>query len=169
MTSYQPQEWHEFFVTVGGGAAALTGLAVVAMSIHTQAITADPVLRHRARMILAGLAGTFMRCSLALMGGQAARAVAIDLFAVCLLVAIVGVFSYSPVSKTSTAHRSSFVRTVGVATCYGIEMLGAVLLFFGTTWGLTVAAVAMVANVFFTISGSWLLLVGVQQDETRAA
>ncbi len=169
MTPYQPEQWHDFFLTVGGGAAALTGLGVVAMSMHVQTITMDPVLRHRARMILAGLAGVFMRCSLALMGGQDGRAVAIDLFVVCLFVTIIGLFSYAPISKIPTAHRSSLLRTIGGTACYSIEMLGAVLLFFGATWGLTVAAVAMVANFFFMISGSWLLLLGIRQDETPAA
>jgi hypothetical protein len=169
MTSYQPEQWHDFFVTVGGGAAALTGLAVVALSMHVQAVTTDPVLRHRARMILVGLGGSFMRCSLALMGGQDGRAVAVDLFVVCLGVTILGWFSYWPIAKTPTAHRSSLLRTNGRTSCYGVEMLGAVLLFCGTSWGLTMAATAMVANFFFMISGCWLLLLRVRQDETPSA
>jgi hypothetical protein len=169
MTIYQPEQWHDFFLTVGGGAAALTGLVVVAMSMHLQIIMMDPTLRHRARMILAGLAGVFMRCSLALMGGQGGRAVAIELFVVCLLVTVLSFFSYTPISKTGSPHRSSLFRMIGGNVCYSTEMLGAVLLFFGAPWGLTVAAVAMVANFFFMISGSWLLLLGVRQDETQAA
>src|SRR4051812_48979977 len=99
--TYQLEQWHDFFVTVGGGAAALTGLAVVAMSIHVRTITMDPILRHRARMTLAALAGVFMRCSLALMGGQGERAVALELLAVCLVLTVMGFFSYAPISKTS--------------------------------------------------------------------
>jgi hypothetical protein len=33
--SYSPAEWHDFFVMVGGGAAALTGLTVVAIFFFT--------------------------------------------------------------------------------------------------------------------------------------
>lgn len=169
MTDYQPQQWHDFFMTVGAGAAALTGLAVVAMSMHVRTITMDPFLRHRARMILAGLTGVFMRCSLALMGNQGGRAVAIDLFIVALPVNIVGFFSYAPVPKTHSAHRSSLLRTMGSSACYFAEMGGAVLLFFGKPWGLNVAAVAMIANFVFIITGSWLLLVGIREDETPPA
>jgi hypothetical protein len=36
--AYCPELWHEFFVMVGGGSAALTGLVVVAMSLHLDAL-----------------------------------------------------------------------------------------------------------------------------------
>jgi hypothetical protein len=169
MAPNQVAHWHDFFLTVGGGAAALTGLVVVAISIHLTIITQDPVLRHRARMILVGLTGVFMRCSLALMGGQDGRAVAIEIFVVCLVITITGWLSYAPVSKVPAEHRASLLRTVGATACYSFEMLGAALLFSGVTWGLTMAAVAMVANFYFMISGSWLLLLAVPQDETRSS
>src|SRR5215472_16623795 len=94
MDPYRPEQWHDFFLMVRGGAAALTGLVVVAMSLHLEVIAGDPVLRHRARSILTGLAAVFMRCALALMGGQGGRAVASELFAVVALVTIAGVASY---------------------------------------------------------------------------
>jgi hypothetical protein len=166
MMPYQSEQWRDFFVEVGSGSAALTGLVVVAMSMHLKIIMADPVVRNRARMILAGLAAVFIRCSLALMGGQDGRAVAIDLFVVCLFQAIMAIFSYAPVLETPTTHRSSFLRMIGGVACNTIEMLGAVLLFFGIVWGLNVAAIAMVASFSFMISGSWLLLLGIRQDDT---
>lgn len=90
MGGYQPDQWHDFFITVGGGAAALTGLVVVAMSLHLGVIAGDPVLRHRARSILAGLAAVFMRSALVLMGGQSGQAVGAELFAVALVVTVLG-------------------------------------------------------------------------------
>lgn len=167
MTIYRPEEWHSFFMTVGAGAAALTGLVVVAMSMHLRTILTDPVMSHRARMTLTGLGSVFMRCSLVLMGGQGARAVAIELFVVCLLVMVISVFSYAPISRIRSPHHSSLLRTMGASVCYGAEMLGAILLFFGIPWGLTVAAIAMVANFSWMLSSSWLLLLGVRQDEIQ--
>ncbi|AKU90286.1 hypothetical protein AKJ08_0673 [Vulgatibacter incomptus] len=166
MAIYDPNEWHDFFLAVAGGSAALTGLLVVAMSLHLRIILSDPALSHRARMILAGLAGAFMRCTLVLMGGQGAKAVAIELFAVCLLVVILAGFSYAPISRLNAPHRSFLIRAIGSNFCYGAEMLGAVLLFVGHPWGLNLAAVAMITNFFFVFSGSWLLLLGVRTDET---
>jgi hypothetical protein len=31
---YQPEQWHDFFVMVGGAAAALAGLVFVALSLN---------------------------------------------------------------------------------------------------------------------------------------
>jgi hypothetical protein len=67
--------WRDYFVMVGGGAAALTGLVFVAMSLHLSDIASDPAHRHRARTILTALTTVFIRCGLVLMGGQTARAV----------------------------------------------------------------------------------------------
>jgi hypothetical protein len=164
---YRPDQWHDFFFMVGGGAAALTGLVVVAMSLHLDAIAGDPVLRHRARSILTGLTAVFMRCALVLMGGQGARAVAVELFVVCAVITAAGVASYRQVARgAERVPRASAYRTAGSITCYIVEMAGAAVLFAGSSRGLYVVAVAMVANFFFMISGSWLLLVGIGREET---
>src|SRR2546423_12091613 len=75
---YQPALWHDYFAVVGTGAAALTGLVFVAMTLHLEEVTGDPVHRHRARTILTGLTAVFIRCALVLMGGQNAQAIAVE-------------------------------------------------------------------------------------------
>jgi len=80
--------WHDFFVMVGGGAAALTGLVFVAMTLHLQDIVHDPVHRHRARTILTGLTAVFIRCGLVLMAAQPRQAIAVELFAVLVVVEV---------------------------------------------------------------------------------
>ena len=35
---YRPDQWHDFFVMVGGGSAALTGLVFVALSLNLESI-----------------------------------------------------------------------------------------------------------------------------------
>ena len=163
---YNPAEWHDFFVMVGGGAAALTGLTVVAMSLHLKAITRDEAHRHRARSGVAGMTAVFMRCGLVLMGGQSGRAVAAEIFVVCVAVTVAGLLSYWQVARrTVGVPQGSARRTVGSTCCYGAEMLGAVVLFLGSTAGLYLIGVAMVAIFFFTISGAWLLLVGISEEE----
>ena len=62
--------WHDYFLMVGGGSAALTGLVFVAMTLHLEEITGNVVHRHRARTILAGLTAVFIRCALVLMAGS---------------------------------------------------------------------------------------------------
>ena len=119
MDPYQPAQWHDFFITVGGGAAALTGLVVVAMSLHVRAIAADPALRHRARSILTGLAAAFMRSSLVLMGGQNGIAVGTELLIASTVLTVTGVLSFRQVSRSSTpAPRATVLRTLGGTACY---------------------------------------------------
>lgn len=58
-TVFNLGQWPDFFFMVGGGAAALTGLAFVAMTLNLASITQDAIHRHRA----IGTAGGF-RCDL---------------------------------------------------------------------------------------------------------
>jgi len=167
--SYSPAEWHDFFIMVGGGAAALTGLTVVAMSLHLKAITRDEAHRHRARSGVTAMTAVFMRCGLVLMAGQSGRAVAVEIFVVCAAVSVAGLLSYWQVARRSEkVPQGSVLRTVGSTSCYGVEMLGAVVLFLGAVAGLYLIGVAMVAIFFFTISGAWLLLVGISEEEAAA-
>ena len=167
--SYSPAEWHDFFIMVGGGAAALTGLTVVAMSLHLKAITRDEAHRHRARSGIIAMTAVFMRCGLVLMGGQSGRAVAVEIFVVSAAVAVAGLLSYWQVARRSErVPRGSVLRTLGSTSCYGVEMLGAVVLFLGSAAGLYLIGVAMVAIFFFTISGAWLLLVGISEEAAAA-
>jgi hypothetical protein len=56
------------------------------------------------------------------------------------------------------------VPAVGGTSCYLAQMLGALVLFVGGAVGFYVAAIAMLSNFFFMISGSWLLLVWVSHE-----
>ncbi|MGA8923146.1 MAG: hypothetical protein WB682_08365 [Candidatus Dormiibacterota bacterium] len=38
---YRPDQWHDYFITVGGASAALTGLVFVAMSLNPGVIAQD--------------------------------------------------------------------------------------------------------------------------------
>ena len=64
----RPDEWHDFFVMVGGGAAVLLGLAFVALSLNVSVITQDATHRYRAKDTLSGMAGDFVICALVLIG-----------------------------------------------------------------------------------------------------
>ncbi|HXW52644.1 MAG TPA: hypothetical protein VEL47_00935, partial [Myxococcota bacterium] len=164
---YKPEQWHDFFLTVGGGAAALTGLLVVAMSLHLEAIINDAPLRHRALSIFVGLSATFIRCALALMGGQNQQAIGFELLIVCCFAFGIGFQSFLRTlkSKKKRLPRDVIYRSIGNISCYLGEMLGAVILISGFFWGLYLAAVTMVLNFYFMISGSWLLLARISWDE----
>ncbi|TMC52828.1 MAG: hypothetical protein E6J20_10125 [Chloroflexi bacterium] len=159
--------WHDYFVMVGGGSAALTGLVFVAMTLHLEEITGDPVHRHRARTILTGFTAVFIRSALVLMGGQDLRPVALELIAVLTVVEFI---LYSSIRQAMrSADRGVLWRTIGSFACLLLEEAGAVVLFFGNAWGLYVVGLGMMSSFIFMVTGAWLLLVGVGAMERAAA
>lgn len=161
-----PGSWHDYFITVGGGAAALTGLVFVAMTLHLEDITKDPVHRHRARTILTGLTAVFIRCALVLMGGQNNQAVAVELIGVLVVVELI---LYSSIrSAAASADRGVLLRTLGSFACLVVEQGGAVVFFFGGAWGLYAVGLGMMSSFIFMVTGAWLLLVGVGSREIAA-
>ena len=155
--------WHDYFVMVGGGAAALTGLVFVAMTLHLEEITRDPVHRHRARTILTGLTAVFIRCALVLMGGQSFQAVALDLI---IVLTVVEFILYTSIRQAMrSADRGVLYRTIGSFGCLLLEEAGAIVLFFGNAWGLYAVGFGMMSSFIFMVTGAWLLLVGVGAQE----
>ena len=157
---YDPSIWRDYFVMVGGGAAALTGLVFVAMTLHLEDIVHHPVHRHRARTILTGLTAVFLRCGLVLMGGQSGQAVAVELFSVLIVVELILFRSIREAFMSS--DRAVLLRALGSFLCLVTEQVGAALLFFGAIWGLYIVGVGMMASFVFMVTGAWLLLVGVE-------
>src|SRR5713226_7619773 len=131
--------WHDYFVMVGGGSAALTGLIFVAMTLHLDEITTNPVHRHRARTILMGL--TVVEFLLYSSIRQA----------------------------MSSADRGVLLRTLGSFACLLLEEAGAIVLFFGHAWGLYIVGLGMMSSFIFMVTGAWLLLVGVGTMEAAGA
>ena len=162
---YDLGAWRDYFVMVGGGAAALTGLVFVAMTLHLQDIVHHPVHRHRARTILTGFTAVFLRCGLVLMGGQSRQAIAVEIIGVLVLVEVV--LYRSLVDAIRTDDRGVLMRGVGSFACLVLEQLGAVVLFTGATWGLYVVALGMLSSFVFMVTGAWLLLVGVEATQAR--
>src|SRR5205807_9673242 len=76
--AYRPEQWHDFFVMVGGAAAVLTGLVFVALSLDLRTIVSDATHRNRAIATLTNLAAIFVVCALVLMGDQDHIAVGVE-------------------------------------------------------------------------------------------
>src|SRR5258708_3135586 len=91
---YHPEIWIGFFQLVGTGAAALTGLVFVSMSLNLGVITQDATHRYRAIGTLTGLAAIFMICSFAIMGGQNHVAVGVEWLTVSSIAAVIYINGY---------------------------------------------------------------------------
>ncbi len=106
-------QWNNFFVMVGGGAAALAGLIFVAMSINPGIIFRNLTHRNRAINMLSGFTAVFMACSFALMGNQPLAALGLEWFALWLIATVIFVRGYI------TGYQSGyeFYRIDPAATC----------------------------------------------------
>jgi hypothetical protein len=164
--AYRADQWHDFFITVGGAAAAVTGLVFVALSLNLEVVTRDATHRYRAIGTLMNFAGIFVLCSLALMGGQ--NHVAIGAEWLIVASSACGVFVHGFLRARSGGGSEttlSLLRTMGGTTLYLAQIAGSVVLLFGATAGLYIAAVAMVILGAYSVSGAWLLLVSAHKDE----
>ena len=154
--------WHDYFVMVGGGAAALTGLVFVAMTLHLREIIEHPVHRHRARTILTGFTAVFIRCGArggerrSRAGERRARRVEVVLLR--------SIKEAAPAASTGV-----LLRTLGSFVGLLVEQAGAVVLFTGGLWGLYAVGAGMMSTFIFMVSGAWLLLVGVQTSAGTTA
>lgn len=160
---YDPESWNSFFIMVGGGVAALTGLVFVALSIalslNLQEMTKDATHKYRSINTLAGLTAIFVSCGLVLMPAQNHRAVGVELFIPALIG--VSIYLYGFRQAFRFGSEPSKHRLVIGSCIYIAELMGALVLISGSISGLYVATVAMVINVAFMISAAWLLVVSV--------
>jgi modulator of FtsH protease len=168
LDAYRPDQWHDFFVMVGGSGAVLTGLVFVALSLNVDVITHDATYRYRAIDTLSGMTGVFVLCALVLMGGQDHRAVGIEWFVVAAISAAVYVHGHvQAVRLGGTLAVLRLSRTVTLSVLYLTQLVGAALLVAGHSAGLYAAAVALLAALAFMISGAWLLVVDAARRNQR--
>jgi modulator of FtsH protease len=161
---YHPEQWHDFFIMVGGAAAVLTGLVFVALSLDLRTIVSDATHRYRAIGTLTNFAAVFVLCALVLMGGQGHVAVGAEWLVVALVAGAIYVYGYLAAFKGDGARDTlSVARTVVGTGLFLAQAVGALVLMAGSDVGLYVAAVAMVLLTAYSVTGAWLLLAGVCQ------
>ena len=158
-------QWSNFFVMVGGGAATLAGLIFVAMSSNPEGIIRNTTHKNRAINMLSGFSAIFMACSLALLGNQNLIALGFEWFFLWLIATIIFIRGYVVALRSGMSSIGlTMPRLAGGTACYLAEVIGSVLLIFGYNAGLYVAAVGAVVLFAFLISGAWLLIIGIYED-----
>ncbi|HEV2310666.1 MAG TPA: hypothetical protein VGU73_09090 [Acidimicrobiia bacterium] len=169
LDAYRPDQWHDFFVMVGGGAAVLTGLVFVSLSLNASVVTQDATHRYRAIDTLSGMTGVFVICALVLMGGQDHVGVGIEWLVVAAISISLYVRGYIlAVRRGGSLDWLRTRRVVVIAVLYLIQLVGAALLVADHVGGLYVAAVSMVAALAFMITAAWLLVVGPTMREPKS-
>jgi len=163
-----PEQWSNFFIMVGGGAAALAGLIFVAMSINPDVIIRNPTHRNRAINMLTGFTAIFMACCFALIGNQRLGALGVEWLALWLIATTIFVRGYVRAIRAGVSSIGlNTPRLAGGTVCYLAQVVGAILLIVGNSAGLYIAAVATIVLFGFLISGAWLLIIGIHEDQTK--
>jgi hypothetical protein len=159
-------QWNNFFVMVGGGAAALAGLVFIAMSINLSIITRDATHKNRAIATLTGFTAVFMICAFALIGNQNYQWIGIEWLVVTLVPTITYIRVYFEATKLGRSSVGlSIGRFIVGTTCYLAQIAGCAFLICGYVAGLYVASAAMVLSFAFFISAAWLLITGIQENQ----
>jgi hypothetical protein len=159
-------QWNNFFLMVGGGAAALAGLVFIAMSINLSIITRDATHKNRAVATMTGFTAVFMICAFALIGNQNYQWIGVEWLVVSLVPTITYIRVYIRARKVGRSSVGlSIGRFIAGTSCYAAQIIGSVLLIAGHVAGLYVASAAMVLSFAFFISGAWLLITGVQEPQ----
>lgn len=165
---YLPDQWNNFFVMVGSGAAALAGLIFVAMSINHEIILRNTTHKNRAINMLTGFTAVFMACSLALMGSQYLGVLGLEWLVLWLVATGIFIRGYVVAIRSGMSSIGlNTPRLAGGTICYLAEVIGAIFLILGYDVGLNIAAVATIVLFAFLISGAWLLMVGIYEDQTK--
>ena len=163
-----PEQWNNFFVMVGGGAAALAGLIFVAMSINPKIIIQNTTHKNRAINMLTGFTAIFMASSLALIGKQDPGALGFEWLVLWLIASIIFIRGYVIAIRSGMSSIGlNIPRLAGGTICYLAEVISAIFLILGYSSGLYIAAVAIIVLFAFLISGAWLLMIGVYDDRVK--
>ena len=160
-------QWHDFFVMVGGGSAALAGLIFVAISINPERIVRNTTHKNRAINMLSGFSAIFMACSLALLGDQYLPALGFEWLFLWLIATFIFIRGYVvAILSGMSSIGLTLPRLAGGTLCYLAEVTGALFLILGRSAGLYIAAIATIVLFAFLISGAWLLVTGIYEDST---
>ena len=158
----------DFFVMVGGGAAALAGLIFVAMSIKPEVIIRNSTHRNRAINMLSGFSAIFMASGFALIANQSPLALGIEWLILWLISTFIFVRGYVVAIRAGMSSIGLTAPRLGGGTlCYLGEVAGSALLVLGNSAGFYVAAISSIVLFAFLISGAWLLIVGVYEDQAK--
>jgi hypothetical protein len=163
-----PQQWDNFFVMVGGGAAALAGLIFVAMSTNHAIILQNKTHKNRAINMLSGFTASFMASGLALMGSQSLQALGLEWLVLWVIATIIFIRGYIIAIRSGMSSIGlNLPRLAGGTICYLAEVISAIFLILGYSSGFYIAAVAIVVLFAFLISGAWLLMIGIYEDRAK--
>jgi hypothetical protein len=164
MSGSDPAAWHDFYLTAGTAAAALTGLLIVALSIHLDRIVGHPEHRFRARGNFFGLTLVLVMSLVVLIPGLDRGRLGAGIVLPNLVAAAVNGWYIS--RSLPALFGSGAVFPLRVALSYlliAMGLAGGVSVAAGAGGGLVWPALESIGLLLIALLGAWSLLVGVAQ------
>jgi modulator of FtsH protease len=164
LSAYDAGAWHDFFVTAGTAAAALTGLLFVSLSIQLDRVLGHPEHRFRARGNFFGLTVVMVMALVVLMPSLGARWLGVGLIVPNVTAAVVNAWHIRRVLPTFA--RGSIVFPLRVALSYvliSMGVFGGASVMLGAGGGLAWPAIESIGMLLIALLGAWSLLVGVAE------
>jgi hypothetical protein len=167
--AYEPEEWNDVYVMLGGASAALTGLVFVALSLHLSAIGADAFQRARGHYLTFGLIYITVAATLVLLPGQEDNALGVEL----LIGGFVGaVVVGMPLARSPANIRSTvgfLTRVVAAAIAISLNLAAGASLIAHAGGGLYLLTAGLLLALITNVSGAWALLVGLTGNQYEGA
>ena len=161
--------WHDFYVMLGTAAAALTGLVVVAMSLHLRVIGQSAPHRGLARGTLISLVAIVVICAVGLLPGP------MTTFGVEVLVLGAGLTAYNVllVARATRLPGAWDMRRTTRATLYIASPLACAvaggLMTIGNAFGPYLLAVMLIVPLVFDVTNAWSLLLDISDEDAETA
>jgi hypothetical protein len=154
------ESWGTFVTITGGGAAALTGLLFVAVSIKIDFISGSQELRNRAGQVLTLFAIVVIASALVAIPGQSDRVLGIEVIALTLVMG--GLLRFLD-RRAGTGGTNSAARLLEAAAPNLLTMLlmlaAGVVLAVGQPDGLYVLVTPILIALAGGMASAWLLLI----------
>ena len=155
------ESWGTFVTITGGGAAALTGLLFVAVSIKIDFISGSQELRNRAGQVLTLFAVVVIASALVAIPGQSDRVLGIEVIALTLLMG--GLLRFLDRRAGAGDTSSAAARLLEAAAPNLLTMLlmlaAGVVLAVGQPDGLYVLVAPILIALAGGMASAWLLLI----------
>lgn len=155
--------WPDFYVTIGGAAAALTGLLFVAVSLRPREIRESPVMFGRARSAFYAFATVLLVALLALAGNDSRLVGLAQMLVAAVVFVLSAPFTYATWRTGTLNYGRAFVYHAGLAVVALAGILRAVQ---GVRPHIdAVLASGVLLLLAIAVSNSWQLVLSYQQDE----
>src|SRR5438309_1866195 len=161
--------WHDFYVMLGAAAAAITGLIVVAMSLHLRAIARNVVDRGLARGSLIALV------AIVILSGVALFPTSLTTFGVELAILGGAMTAYNTLlvvrarrlpgswERRRTSRAAFYVASPAACGIAGL------LIVLGIALGPYLVAAALLTVLALNVTNAWSLLLDISDEEPAAS